>query len=419
MKPGKRRGLSRILATLALVATSAPTVGAPTPPPPAMTFRLVRAASPACAPNCPEWIDAEGAIVQGTARSFRAFLAKLDRRRRPVLIQSGGGSIEDALDMARVIRASGLAVAVARTIPAPGARSDAPPFEGSAVSYPAYCFSACTFVLAAGVERYANPFAAIGVHQTIEKLSQVVVHRRFLVHYQVVNGHKQEISRDTISEDRKTIASTQVSPPGVNARLGAFFQEMGEDPSIVTLMQSATPQEIHVMSNAELEATRLVTVWINQRSAMDTARDDNGLAGLPTRMEFGDRAVVSAAQTWKLPPASDGRAREFNLELGMRRGGGSVTTTFSRPDGAGGLRFALAPGPSDEGRTTHSYPAAAFCHLMKVGVVEIRDAPSQTPTQAPGQSDPRAPLLEHRFAEIEGVRRLSDELCGLATATRN
>ena len=46
---------------------------------------------------------------------------------------------------------------------------------------------ASCIVLAAGVERYANPFAVVGVHQTIEKLSQVMVYRRFLIRYRTVN----------------------------------------------------------------------------------------------------------------------------------------------------------------------------------------------------------------------------------------
>ncbi len=403
----------------AFVMMAAAAAAPPAPPPPAMTFTLVRAESPACAPDCPEWIAAEGAIVPGTAHSFRAFLARLDRRRRPILIQSGGGSIEDALEMGRLIRANGLAVAVARTVLAPGAPNDpAHAAAGSALGYRAYCFSACTIVLAAGVERYASPFAAVGVHQTLLKLSQTTVYRRYLVHYRIVNGQKREVSREEISENRKTVASTQVSPAGVNTRLIAYFKEMGEDPDIVALMQTATPQNIHIMTEKELEDTRLVTVWINQPSAMDTARDDNGLAGLPVLAGAGGGAVLLAGQTWPIAPTKDGLARDVSLELAMRRGGGGVTATFSRSAGDNGFLFALAPGAPDDKWTSSFYPAAAFCHLAEVGVLEARAAPPATPTQAPGEPDPRAPLLTVRLAAVEGESRLAAELCGGAGPSR-
>jgi hypothetical protein len=403
-------GLATALYTSAAVAS-------PTPIPP-MTFQLVRSASFACAPECPEWIAAEGAIVPGTARSFRALLARLDRRRRPILIQSPGGAIDDALDMGRLIRANGLAVAVARTLRAPGASSDPTrAVEGTAVAFPAYCFSACAFVLAAGVERYANPSAVIGVHQTIEKLSQVMVYRRFLIRYRTVNGRKQEISREQISENRKTIASTLVSPPAVNARVAAYFREMGEDPDIVALMQSATPQEIHAMSTAELEDTRLVSVWINDPLAMHTARDDNGLAGVPVKAGAGGGAVLLAGQTWSIPPAGDGSPSELSVELSMRRGGAGVTATFARSGDATGFRFAVAPDGPDNQDGTHIYAAGDFCRLAQVGVLDA-GLPTQAPTQAPGEPDPRAPWLRVRFGEVDGMRRLTEELCGGAPASR-
>ena len=403
-------GLAAALSTCAAAASATPV--------PPMTFQLVRSASSTCAPDCPEWIAAEGAIAPGTARSFRAFLARLDRRRRPILIQSPGGAIDDALDMGRLIRAKGLAVAVARTLSAPGATSDpSRAAEGTAVTNPAYCLSACAFVLAAGVERYANPVAVVGVHQAIEKLSEVMVYRRFLIRYRIINGRKQEVSREQISENRKTIASTRVSPPDVNARLAAYFREMGEEPELLALMQSATPQEMHALSTEELEDTRLVSIWINEAAAMVTTREDNGLAGVPVKAGAGGGAVLLAGQTWPMPAVGEKSPRELSLELAMRRGGGGVTATFARVGDATGFRFEVAPAGPDDKVGTQFYAAGDFCRLAQVGVLEAR-ATAQAPTQAPGEPDPREPLLRVQFGEIEGVRRLAEELCGGAPAPR-
>ena len=70
----------------------------------------------ACEPGCPEWISAEGVITPGRRAAFARLVASLGGRRLAVLISSHGGSLRDALEMGVLIRAKGLAVAVARTL---------------------------------------------------------------------------------------------------------------------------------------------------------------------------------------------------------------------------------------------------------------------------------------------------------------
>ena len=94
---------------------------------PPMRFVRVTSAEAACKPNCPEWLSAEGRIEPGTAKAFADAVANLKGRRLPILIHSPGGSVADAGAMGELIRAKGLAVAVARTLPN-GTRSDAVPF---------------------------------------------------------------------------------------------------------------------------------------------------------------------------------------------------------------------------------------------------------------------------------------------------
>ena len=134
-----------------------------------MTFTLARGGGE-CDPDCPEWIAAQGEITPATAAAFRAFLDKMDGRRRPIVINSGGGSVDAGIEMGRLIRARKLAVAVGvtRVFEPPSAFNLMPPSVrtpklGYASSYPAFCASACTLVLAAGVERYASPLALVGV----------------------------------------------------------------------------------------------------------------------------------------------------------------------------------------------------------------------------------------------------------------
>jgi len=58
-----------------------------------MQVRIVRSAASGCEPDCAEWISAEGDIVDATPAAFEQVFRKLGKRRLPVLIHSGGGSV--------------------------------------------------------------------------------------------------------------------------------------------------------------------------------------------------------------------------------------------------------------------------------------------------------------------------------------
>ena len=141
---------------------------------PPMRFVRVTSAEAACKPNCPEWLSAEGRIGPGTAKAFADVIANLKGRRLPILIHSPGGSVADAGAMGELIRAKGLAVAVARTLISncPEASPKCPDGPGMALTGGATCASACVLVLAGGVERLAAASARIGVHQTTTVVSE-------------------------------------------------------------------------------------------------------------------------------------------------------------------------------------------------------------------------------------------------------
>ncbi|MEJ2509612.1 MAG: hypothetical protein P8009_09080, partial [Gammaproteobacteria bacterium] len=87
---------------------------------------------------------ATGTIVPGTAKAFAAEVKKRGGYIKTVMLQSPGGSVNDALAMGRLIRARKFATEVGKD---------------------AYCASSCPLVFAAGVKRRAGAKAAIGVHQ--------------------------------------------------------------------------------------------------------------------------------------------------------------------------------------------------------------------------------------------------------------
>ena len=99
-----------------------------------MTFELVGGGK----------LMATGTITPGSSQAFAAEVARRGDYVRTVVLNSPGGSVEDALAMGRLIREKKFA---------------------TEVEAGKYCASSCPLVFAGGVERRAGDKAAIGVHQ--------------------------------------------------------------------------------------------------------------------------------------------------------------------------------------------------------------------------------------------------------------
>lgn len=87
---------------------------------------------------------AVGSITPGIAKAFAEEIEKRGSYVKTVVLQSPGGSVQDALAMGRLIRDKGFATEVV---------------GGT------YCASSCPLVFAGGIQRLAGKNAAIGVHQ--------------------------------------------------------------------------------------------------------------------------------------------------------------------------------------------------------------------------------------------------------------
>ncbi|MEM8744838.1 MAG: hypothetical protein AAGF14_09415 [Pseudomonadota bacterium] len=88
--------------------------------------------------------SAVGLIKPGTGKAFERFLAKHEGKVKRITLHSPGGSVPDALGMARTIRKKKMSTYV--------------PDDG-------YCASSCPLVFAGGVKRVAGNKAWIGVHR--------------------------------------------------------------------------------------------------------------------------------------------------------------------------------------------------------------------------------------------------------------
>ncbi len=84
----------------------------------AMVFYLAKGQEDACGLGCREWIAAEGQFDPAAAQRFKAFLARLGRRKLPVFFHSAGGIQGQAFEIGRLLRKREMTAGVSMTIPA-------------------------------------------------------------------------------------------------------------------------------------------------------------------------------------------------------------------------------------------------------------------------------------------------------------
>ena len=156
-------------------------------------------------------LEAQGTIDVGAATRFAAEIAARGEYVKIVALNSPGGSLDDAMAMARLIREKGIATDVA---------------DG------ALCASSCPLVFSGGAERHAGPRAAIGVHQF----------------YSVG-------ASDTLAP-----AQAMSDAQATTARITRLLSELDVDPAMWLHALDTPPRALYYFSAEELAKYRIVTV---------------------------------------------------------------------------------------------------------------------------------------------------------------
>ena len=148
-------------------------------------------------------------VLDGGRDVAGGYLEDLDEMPDAVALHSPGGRVVAALEIGRLIRDRGLA-----TLMSPDAA----------------CLSACTCILAGGVERGVSKSAWEGLHQTY--FDQSVVIPVFFAVRSIQNGQ---------------------------AEVMEYLDEMGFDPLIVVPALKTPPEDIYLLVEEELLAFRHAT----------------------------------------------------------------------------------------------------------------------------------------------------------------
>ncbi len=245
-----------------------------------MKIFMAHSGSLDCLPNCAEWISFEGMFDKSTPGQFRDLLAGLGTRRPPILISSGGGDVDAAMEIGRLARAKGFDVVIARTEAL--AADPNPPGAGipagsagdgngarAIVDYArptlksAFCASACTFLLAAGKRRAVAPGVRVGLHEMLVPEQDADQHiKYFQTHYWTKNGRVVSKETRVVGErDLKRHINRHNAHAADYVRVRRYLAEMQlPADEIIKLMKTASPENISWLSRSELEqTTRLAT----------------------------------------------------------------------------------------------------------------------------------------------------------------
>ena len=184
-----------------------------------------------CQPHCGGWISAIGIVTADSPQAFEDFSHGRDLHGATVVLDSSGGSVNDAITLGRRFRNLGLRTMVGTSVRSHTAQGDLGTIEPDA-----YCESMCVFLLLSGKSRYVPETAHVRVHQIW------------------MGDRADDAKAANYSADDLMIVERDIG------RLAKYTFDMGGGGDLLALSLSVPPwEELHELSREELRLTNLVT----------------------------------------------------------------------------------------------------------------------------------------------------------------
>lgn len=188
-----------------------------------------------CQPDCRSdnkgWITAVGVVTSDTPRDFDDFARGRDLVGVTIVLDSSGGSVNDAITLGRRWRKLGFVTTVGATVEMKVAG-----VERSVAIPHAYCESMCAFLLLAGKTRYVAEESRVRVHQ-------------------IWMGDRAEDARAaSYSAQDLMIVERDIG------RLAKYTFDMGGAGDLLLLALNVPPwEDLHELSRDELKLTNIKT----------------------------------------------------------------------------------------------------------------------------------------------------------------
>jgi hypothetical protein len=242
----------------------------------------------ACEPNCHGWISAVGIVTQDSPKDFDEFAHGRQLTGVTVVLDSSGGSVNDAIALGRRWRSLGLLTTVGISVLDHTAQGD----DHATVAPQAYCESMCVFLLLSGNARYVPEGAHVRVHQIW------------------MGDRADDAKAATYTAQDLMIVERDVG------RLDKYTFDMGGAGDLLSLSLNVPPwEDLHELSREELRLTNLVTTdMVAQPNSPNVAVVE--LTPKPAQDRFVSSAV--ATETNPEPAKSTKTAEAMGLTGGVR-----------------------------------------------------------------------------------------------------
>jgi hypothetical protein len=218
----------------------------------------------ACQPNCRGWVSAVGIVTADSPKDFDDFASGRQLGGATIVLDSSGGSVNDAIALGRRWRSLGALTTVGVSVKTHAAQGDR-----VSVMPDAYCESMCVFLLLSGKTRYVPEAAHVRVHQ-------------------IWMGDR--------ADDAKAASYTAQDMMIVErdiGRLAKYTFDMGGAGDLLSLALNVPPwEDLHELSPAELRLTNLVTT---DAVAEVLPRTDSAAVAEVVAKTIQDRFVSSPA----------------------------------------------------------------------------------------------------------------------------
>ena len=248
----------------------------------------------ACQPNCGGWVSAVGVVTADSPGDFDEFARGRQLDGATIVLDSSGGSVNDAIALGRRWRNLEALTTVGTSVQT-GTTQGAP----ASIAPAAYCESMCVFLLLSGKTRYVPETAHVRVHQIW------------------VGDRAGDAKAASYSANDLTIVERDIG------RLAKYTFDMGGAGDLLSLSLNVPPWEnLHELSREELRLTNLVTTDM-----------------------FAEPGAPNAPMVELTPKPSQDRLAS------------SAVGTGTNPDPAKSTRTAVATGPTGGVSTAATRPA--------------------------------------------------------------
>ena len=198
----------------------------------------------ACQPNCGGWVSAVGVVTADSPGDFDEFARGRQLGGATIVLDSSGGSVNDAIALGRRWRSLGALTTVGTSLQTNIAQRA--PANMAPVTY---CESMCVFLLLSGKTRYVPETAHVRVHQ-------------------IWMGDRANDAKAAVySADDLVIVERDIG------RLAKYTFDMGGTGDLLLLSLNVPPwEDLHELSREELRLTNLVTTeMVAQPGSPDAA----------------------------------------------------------------------------------------------------------------------------------------------------